>query len=106
MRLDLRPALSAPELVADPAPAAIAGLAPELAAQIRVAGMEHGGIAPLGFPSEWRVLADSRLADLRLAEAPEAIVGARIRGAKTCPPGTALAALPGVETIDGRGRER
>lgn len=177
MKLDLRPALSAPELTADPVRDAIAGLDPELAAQIRVAaidaaladtaefceaydvpleasancivvagkrgeqvtyaacvvlattradvngvvrklldarkasfapmaeatsltGMEYGGITPLGLPSGWRVLVDSRV-----VEAPDAIVGAGIRGAKICLPGTALAALPRVETIDGLARE-
>ena len=173
MSLDLRPALSAPELLADPVAEAIAALDPELAAHIRVApidatladtaafceaygvtldasancivvagkradtvtyaacvvlattradvngvvrrllgarkisfapmdeattltGMEYGGITPIGLPSGWRVLVDSRV-----LEVDAAIVGAGIRGAKIELAGTVLAALPGVEVIDG-----
>ena len=40
MSLDLRPALSAPELLADPVAEAIAALDPEIAARIRVAPID------------------------------------------------------------------
>ncbi|MFD0994537.1 prolyl-tRNA editing enzyme YbaK/EbsC (Cys-tRNA(Pro) deacylase) [Pseudoclavibacter chungangensis] len=62
-------------------------------------GMEYGGITPIGVPSDWRVFVDSRIVDL-----PEVIVGAGIRGAKIALPGAVLAALPGVEVIDGLAR--
>ena len=172
MSLDLRPALSAPELLADPVAEAIAALDPEIAARIRVApidatladtaafceaygvtleasancivvagkradtvtyaacvvlattradvngavrkllgarkisfapmdkataltGMEYGGITPIGLPSDWRVLVDSRVLAVDAA-----IVGAGIRGAKIELAGSVLASLPGVEVID------
>lgn len=177
MSLDLRPALSAPELLADPVAEALAKLDPALASNIRVApidatladtaafceaygvtldasancivvagkradtvtyaacvvlattradvngavrkllgarrasfapmdeatsltGMEYGGITPIGLPSDWRVLVDSRV-----AEVPAAIIGAGIRGAKIELPGSVLASLPGVELIEGLGVE-
>jgi len=62
--------------------------------------MEVGGITPIGLPSEWRVLVDSRVAAL-----PEAIIGAGIRAAKVSLPGEVLCALPGVEVIPGLARE-
>lgn len=173
MSLDLRPALGAPELLANPVAEAIAALDSELASRIRVApidatladtaafceaygvtleasancivvagkradtvtyaacvvlattradvngvvrrllgarkisfapmdeatsltGMEYGGITPIGLPSDWRVLVDSRV-----LEVDAAIVGAGIRGAKVELAGSVLAALPGVEVIDG-----
>lgn len=176
MRLELRPALEASELLAAPVHDAVAGLDPSLSARISVApidasladtaefcaaygvspsasancivvagrrgervtyaacvvlattradvngvvrklldarktsfaamdeatsltGMEYGGITPVGLPEDWRVLVDSRV-----VEVPEAIIGAGIRGAKIELPGSVLAALPGVEVIEGLAR--
>jgi len=62
-------------------------------------GMEYGGITPIGLPSDWRVLVDSRV-----AEVPDAVVGAGIRGAKIALPGEVLVSLPGVEVVDGLAR--
>ena len=62
-------------------------------------GMEYGGITPIGLPEDWRVLVDSRV-----AEVPDAIIGAGIRGAKISLPGTTLAGLPSVEVIEGLAR--
>lgn len=172
MSLDLRPALSAPELLAGPVADALAGLDPALASSIRVApidatladtaafceaygvtpeasancivvagkradtvtyaacvvlattradvngavrkllgarkisfapmedatsltGMEYGGITPIGLPSDWRVLVDSRVLGVDAA-----IIGAGIRGAKIELAGSAFASLPGVEVIE------
>jgi len=50
---------------------------------------------PLGLPSDWRVLVDSRVLAVDAA-----IVGAGIRGAKIELAGSVLASLPGVEVID------
>lgn len=61
----------------------------------RLTGMEYGGITPIGLPDDWRVLVDSRV-----AEVPAAIVGAGIRAAKIELPGAVLASLPGVEVIE------
>jgi len=67
---------------------------------VALTGMEYGGITPLGRPSEWRLLIDSRVAAV-----PDAIIGAGIRGAKIMLPGAVLAALPGAEVIDGLANE-
>lgn len=58
-------------------------------------GMEYGGITPIGLPDDWRVLVDSRVADVDAA-----IIGAGIRAAKISLPGSVLASLPGVEVIE------
>ncbi len=63
-------------------------------------GMEYGGITPIGLPDGWRVLVDSRV-----AEVPDAIIGAGIRAAKIELPGRLLAELPGVEVVDGLARD-
>lgn len=62
---------------------------------VRLTAMEYGGITPIGLPAGWRVLVDSRIADV-----PEVIIGAGIRAAKIVLPGSLLTTLPGVETID------
>lgn len=59
-------------------------------------GMEYGGITPLGLPSEWRLLVDSRIGEL-----PRIIIGAGIRGAKLFLPGSVLAGLPRAEIVEG-----
>lgn len=61
--------------------------------------MEYGGITPIGLPEDWAILVDARVAEL-----PAAIVGAGIRGAKLSVPGRVLAALPGVQVIEGLAR--
>ena len=62
---------------------------------VALTGMEYGGITPIGLPDGWPVLVDSRV-----AQVPEAIVGAGIRGAKLAIPGPVLAALPNVDVIE------
>jgi prolyl-tRNA editing enzyme YbaK/EbsC (Cys-tRNA(Pro) deacylase) len=59
-------------------------------------GMEYGGITPVGLPSEWPVLVDSRV-----VEAPYVVIGSGVRGSKLVVPGKALADLPGAEVIEG-----
>lgn len=61
--------------------------------------MEYGGITPIGLPENWRIFVDARIADV-----PDAIIGAGIRGAKISLPGSVLTGLPGVEVIDGLAR--
>ncbi len=58
--------------------------------------MEYGGITPVGLPAGWRVLLDTRVADLELA-----VIGSGVRGSKLVLPGAALAALPGAEVVEG-----
>jgi prolyl-tRNA editing enzyme YbaK/EbsC (Cys-tRNA(Pro) deacylase) len=57
-------------------------------------GMEYGGITPVGLPSSWRLLLDSRVLDIETA-----IIGSGIRGSKLFLPGRLLAQLPGAEVI-------
>ena len=59
-------------------------------------GMEYGGITPIGLPAEWRLLIDTRVADI-----PVAVIGSGIRGSKLILPGRLLAELPGAEVVDG-----
>ncbi|GAB3053583.1 YbaK/EbsC family protein [Sediminivirga luteola] len=59
-------------------------------------GMEYGGITPVGLPSEWRLLVDSRVAD-----AGEVVIGSGIRASKIVLEGALLARLPGAELIEG-----
>lgn len=63
-------------------------------------GMEYGGITPIGLPTDYRVLIDSRV----VAPNPEAedmvIIGSGLRRSKLALPGSLLARLPGAEVID------
>lgn len=63
-------------------------------------GMEFGGISPLGLPEGWRVLVDARV-----ATAGPVIIGSGIRPSKIALDGAVLAALPGVELVDGLATE-
>jgi prolyl-tRNA editing enzyme YbaK/EbsC (Cys-tRNA(Pro) deacylase) len=64
--------------------------------------MEYGGITPLGLPTGWRVLVDSRVvtADSASVGHPAVIVGSGIRGSKLSLPGTLLGRMPGAEVIE------
>lgn len=56
-------------------------------------GMEYGGITPLGLPTGWRILLDSRVAT------GDALIGSGLRASKILLPGELLARYPGVEVI-------
>ena len=58
-------------------------------------GMEYGGITPIGLPADWRLLVDSRVADIAVT-----VIGSGIRGSKILAPGVVLGALPGAEVVD------
>jgi prolyl-tRNA editing enzyme YbaK/EbsC (Cys-tRNA(Pro) deacylase) len=58
-------------------------------------GMEYGGITPIGLPSDWPILIDSRV-----VEAPMLTLGAGVRAAKILISGALLAQLPGAQVID------
>lgn len=62
------------------------------------AGMEYGGITPLGLPAGWPVYVDAAVAKL-----DSAVIGSGIRGSKLWLPGSALAEVPGAEVLDGLG---
>ena len=59
-------------------------------------GMEHGGITPVGLPSGWRLLLDSRVVEVETA-----VIGSGVRRSKLLLPGALLADLPGAEVVEG-----
>jgi prolyl-tRNA editing enzyme YbaK/EbsC (Cys-tRNA(Pro) deacylase) len=63
---------------------------------VEESGMQYGGITPIGLPSGWRLLVDTRVVDVELA-----VIGSGIRGSKLFVPGHVLARLPGAEVVDG-----
>lgn len=62
---------------------------------VNEAGMEYGGITPIGLPQAWRLLLDERALD------GEAIIGSGLRRSKVVLPGALLARLPGAEVVPG-----
>lgn len=67
---------------------------------VRLTGMEYGGITPIGLPSSWPVLVDSRVAAM-----PHVIIGSGVRHSKIAIAGSALGAMPGAEVIEGLARD-
>lgn len=65
---------------------------------VQRAGMEYGGITPLGLPAGWPVLLDAAV-----AAADELVVGSGLRRSKLLLPGAVLAALPCAEVIQDLG---
>jgi len=59
-------------------------------------GMEYGGITPVGLPTGWRLLVDSRVLDIEVA-----VIGSGVRRSKLLLPGRLAGELPGAEVIDG-----
>ena len=62
------------------------------------AGMEYGGITPVGLPAGWPVLVDEGVAKTR-----SVIVGSGIRGSKLRLPGALLAGLAEAQVLPGLG---
>ena len=56
--------------------------------------MEHGGITPVGLPSEWPVLVDEAV-----VAQPWVVVGSGTRSSKLLLPGARLAELPGAHVM-------
>ncbi|MGZ4426737.1 MAG: YbaK/EbsC family protein [Nocardioidaceae bacterium] len=65
---------------------------------VEEAGMEYGGITPVGLPDGWRLLVDARCAAIDVA-----IIGSGVRRSKLLLPGARLADLPGAEVVEGLG---
>ncbi|HRK46181.1 MAG TPA: YbaK/EbsC family protein [Nocardioides sp.] len=63
---------------------------------VEESGMEYGGITPVGLPSSWRLLVDSRVLDIDVA-----VIGSGVRRSKLLLPGRLAAALPGAEGVEG-----
>ena len=61
--------------------------------------MEYGGITPIGLPPDWPVLIDAAV-----AAADSVVIGSGVRRSKLRLPGDLLAALPGIEVVDGLAR--
>src|SRR5271165_4932764 len=62
------------------------------------AGMEYGGITPIGLPAGWPVLVDEAV-----AKTGSVVIGSGIRGSKLRLPGRLLAALPAAQVLPGLG---
>jgi prolyl-tRNA editing enzyme YbaK/EbsC (Cys-tRNA(Pro) deacylase) len=62
------------------------------------AGMEYGGITPVGLPTDWAVLVDETV-----AKTGSVVIGSGIRGAKLRLPGRLLAAIPSAQVLPGLG---
>ena len=62
------------------------------------AGMEYGGITPIGLPRDWPVLVDEAV-----AKTGSVIVGSGVRGSKLRLPGRLLAALAPAQVLPGLG---
>jgi prolyl-tRNA editing enzyme YbaK/EbsC (Cys-tRNA(Pro) deacylase) len=56
---------------------------------VGMTGMEYGGITPIGLPSDWTIVVDSRVND-----SDKVIVGSGLRGSKLLIPGGLIATLP------------
>ncbi len=59
-------------------------------------GMEYGGITPVGLPAGWRLLVDTRVADIEVA-----VIGSGLRRSKLLVPGRLVVRLPGAEVVEG-----
>jgi prolyl-tRNA editing enzyme YbaK/EbsC (Cys-tRNA(Pro) deacylase) len=58
-------------------------------------GMEYGGITPIGLPTEWPLLIDTRVAG-----SGRVMIGSGVRRSKLILSGSLLAELPGAQVID------
>ena len=65
---------------------------------VEEAGMEYGGITPVGLPESWRLLVDEAVADI-----PVAIIGSGVRRSKLVLTGEDLGRLPRAEVVEGLG---
>ncbi|HEU4421224.1 MAG TPA: YbaK/EbsC family protein, partial [Pilimelia sp.] len=70
-----------------------------VAEAVALTGMEYGGITPIGLPTSWPILIDSRV-----AESAYVIIGSGVRHSKIVISGLALAALPGAQVVPGLAR--
>ena len=60
------------------------------------AGMEYGGITPIGLPADWPVLVDEAV-----AKTGSVVIGSGIRGSKLRVPGHLVAAIPAAQVLPG-----
>ena len=63
---------------------------------VAMTGMEYGGVTPIGLPTDWPILVDSRV-----IEQTAIVIGSGVRRSKIVVPGAVLGQYPGVHVIDG-----
>jgi prolyl-tRNA editing enzyme YbaK/EbsC (Cys-tRNA(Pro) deacylase) len=63
---------------------------------VELTGMEYGGITPIGLPSQWPVLVDSRV-----PVAGVVVIGSGVRQSKLLCPGELLRRLPSARLVEG-----
>jgi prolyl-tRNA editing enzyme YbaK/EbsC (Cys-tRNA(Pro) deacylase) len=63
---------------------------------VALAGMEFGGINPIGLPEDWALLIDNRVVRTEVV-----LIGSGVRASKLLLPGSLLGELPGARTVDG-----
>lgn len=61
---------------------------------VQQTGMQHGGITPIGLPSDWPILVDARV-----VEQSWLVIGSGLRSSKIAISGADLARLPGVTVL-------
>ncbi|RYV52655.1 YbaK/EbsC family protein [Pengzhenrongella frigida] len=64
-----------------------------------LSGMAHGGITPVGLPTTWRVLVDSRIGEPDTEAHGVVIIGSGLRRSKLALPGALLTTMPGAQVI-------
>lgn len=65
-------------------------------AAVSEAGMEYGGITPIGLPKGWPILIDAAV-----VATANVIIGSGVRHSKIALPGSVLAELPGARVVEG-----
>lgn len=68
---------------------------------VRESGMEYGAINPIGLPSDWPILIDSKIIDLE-----QVVIGSGVRKSKIILPGKILGTLPNAQVLEGLGQAR
>ena len=58
--------------------------------------MEYGSVTPVGLPTDWHILIDSRLVLV-----DRLFIGGGLKKSKLCLPGSLLAKLPNAAVIEG-----
>lgn len=69
-----------------------------------LSGMEYGGITPVGLPTDWPVLVDTRVGELETESRGVVIIGSGLRRSKLALTGALLLTMPGAQVITGLGR--
>ncbi|MBP9748476.1 MAG: YbaK/EbsC family protein [Candidatus Pacebacteria bacterium] len=68
---------------------------------VRQSGMEYGAINPIGLPSDWPILIDSKIISL-----DQVVIGSGVRKSKIVLSGRILGTLPNAQVLEGLGQAR